>query len=73
MRVLIPTLVSLFVPVLCFASGSRVDDSGLFVWAFLGFCSLIVIAQVLPAVLLLTGMLKGLASVAREEMVSVKQ
>lgn len=39
---------------------ARQDHSGLVVWMFLGFCAMIVIAQLVPAILLLTGMLKGL-------------
>lgn len=35
------------------------DHSSIVVWAFLGFCALIVIAQLLPALLLLTGLVKG--------------
>ena len=44
------------------ATGGRVDHSGLFVWIFLGFCALIVVAQVIPAVLLMVGMVKGVAA-----------
>ena len=61
-------VVTMLLSVNAFASGSRVDDSGIFVWVFLGFCSLIVVAQLIPAVLLMTGMAKGLVSVAKEEM-----
>lgn len=43
------------------AGGAREDNSGLFVWIFLGFCALIVIAQLMPAVLLLFGFAKGLS------------
>jgi hypothetical protein len=74
MRALItPTLAALAttVPVAAFAAGGRVDDSGIFVWVFLGFCALIVVAQVVPAVLLLFGMAKGVASVVKEEMTPV--
>lgn len=35
------------------------DHSGLFVWIFLGFCALIVVAQLLPAVMMMAGMAKG--------------
>ena len=45
------------------ATGGRIDHSGLFVWIFLGFCALIVVAQVVPAVLLMVGMVKGVAAV----------
>ncbi len=41
------------------ASGAREDNSGVFVWIFLGFCALIVVAQLVPAVLTMLGMAKG--------------
>jgi hypothetical protein len=44
------------------ATGGRVDHSGLFVWIFLGFCALIVVAQVIPAVMMMVGMVKGVAA-----------
>jgi hypothetical protein len=39
--------------------GREVDNSGLFVWIFLGFCALIVVAQLIPAAMMLFGVLKG--------------
>jgi hypothetical protein len=42
------------------------DHSGFLVWAFLGLCALIVVAQLAPAALLVVGMLKGLAASRRE-------
>ncbi|AJE04227.1 hypothetical protein [Geobacter pickeringii] len=42
------------------ASGAREDNSGIFVWIFLGFCALIIVAQLLPAVLMMFGFAKGL-------------
>ena len=44
------------------AAGAREDHSGIVVWVFLGFCALIVIAQLVPAVLLMTGLIKGVAA-----------
>jgi hypothetical protein len=41
------------------ASGAREDNSGVFAWIFLGFCALIIVAQMLPAVLTMLGMAKG--------------
>jgi len=35
------------------ANGTRADDSGLLVWAFLGFCALIVVVQLIPAIIIL--------------------
>jgi hypothetical protein len=69
MRKLITTIVGTLAPVSAYAAtGGRVDDSGIFVWVFLGFCAVIVVAQVIPAVLLAFGMAKGVASVVKEEL-----
>ena len=71
MRALITTIVGTLAPVTAMAatSGVREDNSGVFVWVFLGFCALIVVAQVIPAVLMATGMVKGVVSVLNEEKV----
>ncbi len=42
------------------ATGPREDSSGLFVWIFLGFCALIVVAQIVPALMVLLGFAKAL-------------
>ena len=44
-----------------FASGGA-THSGLLVWSFLGFCGLIVAFQMVPALMLLVGMFKGVTS-----------
>lgn len=68
------TIMGIIAPVTVFAaSGVREDNSGIFVWVFLGFCALIVVAQVIPAVLLMLGMAKGITSVVKEEMATVKK
>jgi hypothetical protein len=41
------------------ADAARKDNSDLFVWIFLGFCALIVVAQLIPAVMMLLGFAKG--------------
>ena len=70
MRALISTIIAALAPVSAFAATSaREDSSGIFVWVFLGFCALIVVAQVIPAVLLMTGMVKGIVSVVNDEKV----
>jgi len=57
------TVIGILAPATAFAaSGAREDSSGLFVWIFLGFCALIVVAQLIPAVLLMFGMVKGIAA-----------
>ncbi len=42
-----------------FASGGRSDHSGFVVWVFLGFCGLIVAAQLIPALLVMLGLVKS--------------
>ena len=43
------------------ASGAREDNSGIFVWVFLGFCALIVAAQLIPAIMVTLGFAKGIS------------
>ena len=47
------------------ATGVREDNSGIFVWVFLGFCALIVIDQLLPAVMMILGFAKGMKKTAK--------
>ena len=71
MRALITTIVGTLAPVTAFAAnGLSEDNSGIFVWVFLGFCAMIVVAQVIPAILLMTGMVKGIVSVVKDERVA---
>ena len=68
------TLMGIIAPATAFAaSGAREDSSGIFVWVFLGFCALIVVVQVVPAIMLMFGMAKGIASVVKEEIAPVKK
>jgi len=46
------------------ATGARIDHSGILVWAFLGMCALIVVAQAMPAALMVVGIVKGLVTKA---------
>jgi len=47
------------------AAGIRQDNSGMFVWVFLGVCALIVVAQAVPALFLLASAVKGFAAVIK--------
>ena len=49
-----------------FAAPTYNDHSGLLVWSFLGFCALIVVAQVMPAAMMMVGMVKGFSTEAKE-------
>jgi hypothetical protein len=42
------------------ATGGREDNSDLFVWIFLVFCAMIVVAQLIPALMVLLGFTKGI-------------
>ncbi len=48
------------------AEGAREDSSGLLVWIFLGFCALIVVAQLVPAVMVALGFAKALGKQKEE-------
>ncbi len=42
------------------ASSARVYSSGILVLAFIGFVALVVVVQMIPAILTLAGMIKGM-------------
>jgi len=44
------------------AANTPAGDDGIFVWKFLGFFALIVVGQLIPAVMLIIGMVKGLTA-----------
>ena len=58
-------LSALAVP--AFAASTRTDHSGIVVWIFLGFCGLIVAAQLIPALLVMFGMAKAVIEPKQEE------
>jgi hypothetical protein len=41
------------------ADATREDNSSWFVWIFLAFCALIVVAQLIPAAMMMLGFAKG--------------
>jgi|GEM_PF-251615 len=41
------------------ADVAREDNSDLFVWIFLGFCALIIVAQLIPAAMMVLGIARG--------------
>jgi hypothetical protein len=44
-----------------FAAPHFVDNSGIVVWTFLGFCALIVVAQLIPALAMIVSSCKAFA------------
>ena len=66
MRALITTIIGTIAPATAFAATTpHIDNTGIFAWVFLGFCALIVLMQVMPAVLMMVGMAKGLKEVVK--------
>ncbi len=53
------------------ADAAREDNSDLFVWIFLAFCALIVVAQLIPAAMMMLGFAKGAKKTAGPEPVPV--
>ena len=49
-----------------FAAPASTDHSGLLAWSFLGFCAVILVAQVMPALMMLIGAARGLMSKGSE-------
>ena len=58
------TIAATAVP--AFAASAYTDHSGLLVWTFLGFCALIVVVQVMPAVMMIIGAARGFRHDAHE-------
>ena len=57
------TIMGIIAPTNAFAaSGASDEGSGIFVWIFLGFFAVIVVGQLIPAVMLITGLVKGIAA-----------
>jgi len=65
---LIATVVGIIAPVTAFAaSGVSDEGSGIFVWIFLGFFAVIVVGQLIPAVMLITGLVRGISARTKTE------
>jgi hypothetical protein len=63
-KTVMATLITLSAtfPAAAASTAGRADHSGILVWGFLGFCALIVVAQLVPAVMMMLGIVKGVAS-----------
>lgn len=53
-------VIGTMIPATAFAAvDAAVGNDGIFVWVFLGFFALVVVGQLIPAVMLIIGMVKG--------------
>ena len=64
MKTAINTIIALLATTAtAFAGNSAwVDNSGILCWAFMGLCALIVVGQLVPAIMVLIGAAKAIAS-----------
>lgn len=57
------TLIGTIAPTTAFAAANTTSgDDGIFVWIFLGFFAMIVVGQLVPAVMLVVGLVKGITA-----------
>ena len=61
-RIAAATAVLSTVATSAFAASSAASGGGLLIWLFLGFLGLIVATQLVPAVMLLSGIIQGVTS-----------
>ena len=62
------TLIGTIAPVTAFAAEHAATGSdGIFIWIFLGFFAMIVVGQLIPAVMLIIGLVKGIMAKASEK------
>jgi hypothetical protein len=59
------TLIGTMAPVTAFAAANvPAADDGIFVWIFLGFFAMIVVGQLVPAAMLIIGLVRGVTAKA---------
>lgn len=57
------TLIGTIAPATAFAAeNAGAGNDGFFVWIFLGFFALVVVGQLVPAVMLIIGLVKGITA-----------
>lgn len=58
----IATIMGVIAPATAFAASGSGEGSGVFVWIFLGFFAVIVVGQLVPAVMLVAGLVRGITA-----------
>jgi len=61
-KIIITTIATTLAASPVYAATTQASSSGILAWAFLGLCGLLITSQLIPAVLLLFGIGKGLKS-----------
>lgn len=59
----IATLIGTIAPATAYAAANTpAGNDGVFIWIFLGFFALVVVGQLIPAIMLIIGMAKGVTT-----------
>jgi hypothetical protein len=67
MRTAINTIIAtLATTATAFAANGATEEPGILAWAFMGFCAVILVGQLVPAAMLIIGAVKGLATAPKE-------
>lgn len=67
-------LIVIIAPATAFAAtNTPAGDNGIFVWLFLGFFALIVVGQLIPAVMLIIGLVKGITAETKSKKEAEKE
>lgn len=57
------TLIGTIAPATAFATTNvSAGNDGIFIWIFLGFFAMVVVGQLIPAIMLIIGMVKGITA-----------
>jgi hypothetical protein len=60
---MVATLLGTITPATAFAAANApTGDDGIFVWIFLGFFAMIVVGQLVPAFMLIIGLIRGITA-----------
>jgi hypothetical protein len=62
MKTLAALIVTLIPATALAAANVAPGDDGIFIWIFLGFLALIVVGQLIPAVMLIIGLVRGVTA-----------
>jgi len=61
-------LIGIIAPsAVCAAENAPSGNDGIFVWIFLGFFAVIVVGQLIPAAMLIMGLVKGITAKSKEK------
>jgi len=66
MRTAINTIIAALAAAPAYAANGAAEEPGILMWAFMGFGAVILVGQLVPAVMLLIGMVKGLVATTKE-------